>query len=138
MMSKPWYYGGLEFECLGCGQCCTGEPGHVWVSDREVETLAAVVELDVPEFERTFVRVVGSGRSLIEQPNGDCVFFDNRTRRCKVYDAHPAQCRTWPFWGSNLRTRSAWQETCRACPGSGRGPPIPLHEIEARLGAIEI
>ena len=30
--SDAWYAEeGLAFECTGCGDCCTGAPGYVWV-----------------------------------------------------------------------------------------------------------
>ena len=64
---------------------------------------------------------IGIRRSLKEFPNGDCVFFDGQTRKCQVYGARPRQCRTWPFWDSNLKTPESWAQTCEVCPGSGRG-----------------
>ena len=45
-MNEPWYRDGLKFACTGCGDCCTGEPGYVWVNKAEIETLAAAVGLD--------------------------------------------------------------------------------------------
>ena len=38
--SQRWYKDGLQFECTGCGDCCTGEPGYVWVSEQEIQNLA--------------------------------------------------------------------------------------------------
>ena len=138
MSARPWYHAGLRFECIGCGRCCTGAPGHVWVSGAEMEVLAAALRLEIAEFQQQYVRCVGSRRSLVELPNGDCIFFDRESRECRVYASRPAQCRTWPFWPSNLRTPKAWQETCRACPGSGSGPVVPLKEIRVRAGVVRI
>lgn len=123
----PWYQDGLRFKCTACGDCCTGAPGYVWVNKAEIEALAQEVGLSTEDFERKYVRQIGIRKSLIEYRNGDCVFFDNATRKCRVYAARPRQCRTWPFWESNLRTPEAWQETCEVCPGSGKGK---LHQIE--------
>jgi len=39
-VEKPWYQDGLRFKCTGCGQCCTGSPGYVWVSPEEAEAMA--------------------------------------------------------------------------------------------------
>ena len=125
MSKKPWYHEGLRFQCVECGHCCIGEPGYVYVVKSEIEALAEAVGVGGPEFEEKFVRRVGRRRSLVELANGDCVFFDRVTRRCRVYEARPRQCRTWPFWASNLRTPEAWLQTCRVCPGSGRGPIVP-------------
>ncbi len=76
MPQLPWYEDGLRFQCLGCGQCCTGEPGYVWVDDAEIAALAAALNVDVDQFERSYVRRVGKKKSLVELPGGDCVFFD--------------------------------------------------------------
>lgn len=128
----PWYHEGLHFECSQCGDCCSGEPGFVWVDEQEIAALASHMEMEVDQFERKFVRQVGAQKSLVEYPDGDCIFLDPETRGCSVYQHRPAQCRTWPFWNSNLRNRRAWKETCELCPGSGTGRLYTLSEIEIR------
>lgn len=125
---QPWYKDGLRFTCTGCGDCCTGGAGYVWVNGEEIAKLAALVKMSIEDFEDEYVRKVGVRKSLIEYENGDCAFFDNKSRKCTVYTARPRQCRTWPFWDSNLRTPETWAATCDACPGSGQGK---LHQIEA-------
>ncbi len=130
-MSRLWYHAGLRFRCAGCGQCCTGAPGYVWVNKAEIAALADAIRVDVPQFEARYVRAVGIRKSLVEFPNGDCVFFDNRARRCTVYEVRPRQCRTWPFWTSNLRTPEAWEEIADRCPGANHGPTVSLPTIQA-------
>jgi hypothetical protein len=82
------------------------------------------------DFEHQFVRQVGVDRSLVEYPDGDSILLDPETRRCTVYDARPIQCRTWPFWDSNLKRKRDWKETCEVCPGAGSGRLYSLEEIE--------
>ena len=135
---KPWYEDGLRFQCTGCGGCCTGAPGYVWVSSEEIAAMAETLAMEPNEFERAFVRRVGKRKSLIEMPNGDCVFFDGQTRRCRLYEARPLQCRTWPFWHSNVESPRKWQEVCRACPGCGRGPATPMTEIERLVAVVRL
>jgi Fe-S-cluster containining protein len=136
--SEPWYREGLRFQCTACGDCCTGAPGYVWVNKDDIAALAAEVGLDVATFETQYVREIGVRKSLLEYPNGDCVFFDGQSRKCRVYAARPRQCRTWPFWDSNLRSPEAWAETCRVCPGSGTGRLYQLGEIDAQRSLIRI
>jgi uncharacterized protein len=136
-MSEPWYQDGLRFQCTQCGHCCTGAPGYVWVNAEEIAAIAAHRAETVAECEALYTRTVGRRRSLREQANGDCVFYD-RTRGCTVYPVRPRQCRTWPFWESNLRSRAAWQKTCAVCPGSGHGELIPVEEITRRLNVIRL
>jgi uncharacterized protein len=138
MSDLPWYKDGLRFTCSQCGDCCTGAPGHVWVNAGEIEALAATVGLDAEAFEDKYVRRVGMRKSLIEFPNGDCVFFDGKSRKCTVYGARPRQCRTWPFWNSNLKTPKDWAHTCSVCPGSGQGQLHDLEEIEAQRAVVRV
>lgn len=138
MSNEPWYRKGLRFECTGCGGCCTGAPGYVWVNTSEIAALAARLDLEVEKFETKYVRRVGVRKSLVEFDNGDCVFFNATTHRCEVYEDRPRQCQTWPFWDSNVRTPEAWERTCQACPGSGTGPLISLEQINEQLRAIKL
>ena len=137
MPTQPWYRNGLNFQCTGCGDCCTGEPGYVWVNKTEIETMAAHLKMDVAKFEKKHVRLVGIRRSLIEFANGDCVFFDNCSRGCKIYAARPLQCRTWPFWDGNLASIRNWKIAGERCPGIGRGGKVPLERIVELRDATE-
>jgi uncharacterized protein len=138
MPQAPWFKDGLRFQCTQCGDCCTGAPGYVWVNAEEIAALAAHAGLEVNEFEAQFVRRVGSRKSLIEYENGDCVFFDSKARKCNVYEARPQQCRTWPFWDSNIRTPQAWKETCDVCPGSGKGKLYSVEEVLAKSAIVKL
>ncbi|MCA9214336.1 MAG: YkgJ family cysteine cluster protein [Planctomycetales bacterium] len=134
----PWYSDGLRFKCSQCGDCCTGAPGYVWVNKEEIQELADEIQVSVEQFESEYVRRVGIRKSLREFPSGDCVFFDSESRKCQVYNARPRQCRTWPFWDSNLKTPEAWELTCEVSPGSGRGKLYQLEEIEERRKVMKV
>ncbi len=138
MSSEPWYKDGLPFQCSQCGDCCTGAPGYVWVNQEEISALAVTQDMTVADFESKYVRNVGIRKSLVEFANGDCVFFDGTARKCTVYGARPRQCRTWPFWDSNLRTPEAWRQTCEVCPGSGQGALVQLEQIELQRKVLKL
>jgi Fe-S-cluster containining protein len=138
MAGDRWYKDGLRFECTQCGDCCTGAPGFVWVNQEEIDALAAKVGISVDEFEKKYVRKVSGRRSLVEFPNGDCVFFDTEKRNCSVYEARPRQCRTWPWWNSNLESKEAWKETCEVCPGSGKGKLYSIEHIETQRKIVRV
>lgn len=138
MANEPWYRDGLRFQCTQCGNCCTGAPGFVWVDAQELQALAATMDMELELFRERYTRRIGARTSLVEFPNGDCVFFDNQTRRCSVYNARPSQCRTWPFWDSNLRTPKDWAHTCAVCPGSGQGKLYSLEQIEAQRRVFSV
>jgi Fe-S-cluster containining protein len=139
MAGKPWFEEkGLRFECTQCGDCCTGAPGFVWVNQEEIEAIAKAISVDVDEFEKKYVRKIGIRKSLVEFPNGDCVFFDTEKRNCSVYEARPRQCRTWPWWNSNINSEKAWEETKEACPGCGKGKLFTAEHILNQAAVIRI
>ncbi len=138
MSRRPWYDQGLRFECTLCGRCCTGEPGYVWVDSTEITALAKRLKMAEADFEAAYVRRVVGRKSLIERANGDCVFYDRENRGCVVYPDRPRQCHTWPFWKSTVGTPEDWEETCRACPGCGRGAIVDAERITALVRVIEI
>ena len=139
MSQLPWYHEGLRFECTQCGDCCTGAPGYVWVNNAEIAALAELVTGgDVVAFEAQYVRQVGIRKSLTERAGGDCILFDSATRKCTVYSARPRQCKTWPFWDSNIRTPADWQQTCQVCPGSGQGKTYALQQIEDQRKVMKV
>jgi Fe-S-cluster containining protein len=133
-MEEVWYQEGLRFECTGCGRCCTGPPGYVWVKEEEIRALAQNRRLPPEEFSRLYLRRVGSRHSLLERPNGDCIFYQEG-QGCSVYSARPLQCRTFPFWPEHLRRPSDWEKLKAECEGAGQGRLYPLEEIRTiRLG----
>ncbi|HBO46213.1 MAG TPA: hypothetical protein DD670_20270 [Planctomycetaceae bacterium] len=138
MSEHPWYRAGLRFQCTGCGACCGGAPGFIWVNQAEIDAMAETLGISSETFEALYVRAEGRRRTLKERANGDCVMLDLKTPRCRVYDARPRQCRSWPFWSSNLRTPEDWERTCRDCPGAGNGTRIAMERIEHCRGLIQI
>lgn len=137
MSDEPWYADGLRFSCTQCGDCCTGEPGYVWMNDEELQALAEFLGEPLEHVVGLYTQAGSRGRTLREKGNGDCVFYD-RSRGCTIYSIRPRQCRTWPFWESNIRTPEAWERTCDICPGSGQGDLIPAEEITRRLKVIRL
>lgn len=137
MDNQPWYREGLRFTCTRCGKCCTGEPGFVWVNDEEISQIAAYRAQSAEEIRYLFVREGPRGLSLREQSNGDCVFYEAK-HGCTIYPVRPRQCRSWPFWESNVATPEAWERTCRVCPGAGQGELISAEEIGRRIRLIRL
>ena len=137
MAGDPWYRDGLSFTCTQCGDCCTGAPGFVWVTDDDVAALAAFLKEPVEEVRAVYTRRARGRRTIREKANGDCVFFE-RGKGCTVYPVRPPQCRTWPFWESNVASPEDWERTVRACPGSGQGELIPAEEITRRVRVVKV
>ena len=113
----PWYKEGLHFKCTGCGKCCTGTPGYVWVDESEMLSIAESLNISLSLFKRKYVRQRGNRYSLIEirsnNNNYDCVFL--KDKKCLIYDARPLQCRTFPWWKTNLRSEESWECATQEC-----------------------
>jgi len=139
VLPNPWYSDGLQFTCTQCGNCCTGEPGFVWISEREIKRLAKYLNVSIETVRDNHCRKIGDRWALQERRNPihgghDCVFLkdDNHGRRsCSVYPARPLQCRTWPFWPGNLASQKAWNYAARRCHGMNTGRTFSKTEIES-------
>lgn len=134
---SPWYNQGLRFKCTGCGQCCTGSPGYIWVNDDEIQAIAHYLNLSVKNFSRQYLRRVKGRLSLLELPKTfDCIFL--KDKKCQIYSVRPTQCRTYPWWPQNLRSKKDWQEAARFCEGiQTDAPVIPLETIEEQRAIQE-
>lgn len=134
----PWFAPGLAFACTQCGNCCTGSPGYVWVTDDEIAAIAQHLDKPLGEIRLMHTRPARGRTSLVEFANGDCTFFDPRSRRCTIYEVRPLQCRTWPFWSSNVATAEAWSRTQATCPGAGQGDFVPVERVLELASQIEL
>jgi Fe-S-cluster containining protein len=146
---SEWFKDGLQFECTGCGNCCTGGPGYVWITDDEIARLAEFLKLSVPDVLKRYCRKLSGHISLKEKvPNDkgeyDCIFLqeippekegEQPKRICTVYPVRPLQCSTWPFWDGNLSSRRAWDAAGKRCPGVNRGRKWAESDIVARRDA---
>jgi Fe-S-cluster containining protein len=136
-MTELWYQDGLRFRCTRCGNCCTGEPGFVYVNEEEIDAIAALRGESTEQVMALYTKPAYREKSLREKTNGDCVFFE-QGQGCTIFSVRPRQCRTWPFWQSNLRTPEDWEQTKSVCPGSGRGELISAEEITRRMKVIRL
>ncbi len=104
--------------CATCqGKCCTGESGYIYVTKIEIFAIAEVLEMDVNEFALKYLFKKGYKYSIKEnkiEDSYECVFYDRESNGCKIYNARPNQCKTFPFW-EYYKTRV--DELKLECPG---------------------
>jgi len=113
---KPWYKNGLGFSCTGCGKCCTGGPGVVWLTEEEVEDIAEYLNMPLVQFTKKYIRIIGDRIALKELlPKYDCVFL--KENKCTIYPVRPKQCKSFPFWSTLLESEEAWNEAEKYCEG---------------------
>lgn len=136
---------GLRFACTMCGNCCSGPPGYVIVSDDECAALAKRHGLTPAQFKACYTHKEDEGLSLNEKDSAfgkDCIFLDRDTipgkAVCGVYEDRPIQCRTWPFWPSVVKSPGTWASAKRTCPGIDKGPLTPVVQIRVQRDAFTI
>jgi Fe-S-cluster containining protein len=127
---RPWYHGGLRFECTGCGACCVthGDCAYVFLAEADVRAISG--HLGQPEAAFLEACCEGdAGSTWLKTPGAECIFLEGRTR-CRVYPVRPRQCADWPFWTENLVAETAWERNVLAfCPGAGHGRLFSVREI---------
>jgi Fe-S-cluster containining protein len=140
-MPAAFWSEGIRFECQGTGRCCTsrGEYGYIYLTIEDRRRLAARLGMRTSAFTRRHCATT-DGHVHLKDPDADCRFLEGT--RCTVYEARPAQCRTWPFWPENMNARVWHGEIVRFCPGIGKGRLYTRDEIarllrEDPLGANE-
>lgn len=117
------------FNCHRCGACCHVGHGRVWIEPEEIGALAAACGSAPAAFAARHV-VAAEGRlSLREKPDGCCALLEDGNR-CTVYEARPAQCRSFPFWPDLLAGGLALERAAGYCPGIQR---IPEPELAAAV-----
>lgn len=116
-----WEDEGVRFECRGCGRCCGGEPGEIWVTPAERAKIAAELGMDEITLRKECLRRVDGRLGIKEKENYDCYFLDGGTKRCKIYKVRPLQCRMFPFWPSMLSDKRVWDYYAAFCRAWGRG-----------------
>jgi Fe-S-cluster containining protein len=136
---------GLRFQCTCCGNCCTGPEGYVLFTEQEGDRLAARLGVSREVFVRDYTKQTSLGISIKEKlsPHGlDCIFLDREKipgkAVCGVYEDRPAQCRTWPFWKSVIRTEQSWRNAAHGCPGINRGKLVPPEQIRILRDRVDM
>jgi len=127
-LSKRRYFfdEGLRFGCTQCGLCCTGEPGMVYVDEREAERIAAFLDIPFGVLTERMLDPFKDGFTVREAEQGRCIFYENGG---VIYPVRPVQCLTFPFWFQNMRSVAAWEEARARCPGRGKGRLFTCVEI---------
>ena len=111
-----WYQDGLRFSCTMCGNCCSGRRGSVQFDEAEAEAMAAKLEVDLATFYAQFTRKKASELKEIKagRHGWDCIMLDRVSQPgkalCRLYEARPRQCRTWPFWAEVVESPDTWAD----------------------------
>ena len=109
------------FDPLACeecrGRCCTGDSGYIYVTKSEALAICEILNVDIKQLVSEYLFKKGYKYSIKENKidnSYECIFYDRDINGCKIYEARPLQCKTFPFW-DYFKTRI--DEVKDECPG---------------------
>jgi len=110
----------ISFNCTGCGKCCQGKPGHVWLLEEDLKNISVFLGMTKDEFISKHTRFIEEYNRFslkeIEKENWRCEFLspaDSKT--CTIYKHRPTQCRTYPYWPRVMSSSALWKQEAAAC-----------------------
>jgi Fe-S-cluster containining protein len=87
----------LSTTCHTCSDKCCSQPyDWVYLTDREVDVIAAHTRLDPTAFSR--VQVNHYGKAALRVLMLPCQFLQPETGKCTIYESRPLVCRLFPFY----------------------------------------
>jgi len=90
-----------KYSCAKCPGYCCSYP-EIEVTPRDIERLAKHFELPYRVAEERFTKLEPKEKVRLLRHQRDrvfdtvCMFFDQKARRCSVYEARPGVCRDYP------------------------------------------
>lgn len=125
---EKFYQNGLQFSCTGCGECCRLPGGRVELTLPEALSIAAYLNLSLYDFLEQYCITDHGNLKLKDDEKQHCIFLQED--QCRVYGVRPLQCRSFPFWPENLKSRYRWNQLKSFCPGINEGENHSFEEIE--------
>ncbi len=120
----------FRFACqLGCVNCCQ-RPGDVFLTAADRDRIADHLGLSSAAFEQRYCDHDDEGTLHLTNPAADSCHFLLEDG-CAIHEVKPLQCRTFPFWPENVRSRKRWKGVGGYCPGVGAGEIVPLETVVA-------
>ncbi len=107
-MAQPWEKY-LKFRCTGCGNCCRDTV--VCINDEDIRRIAEGTGKPPTEFVKFFAHDeiamshndplwlrFDRGKAVmgLRKSRDRCIFLDNQTNRCGIYEHRPITCRDHP------------------------------------------
>jgi Fe-S-cluster containining protein len=101
------------FKCQQCGDCCKGF-GGTFVTEKEIEKIAARVDTDPKTFVEKYCQISGGKALLAQGKDNYCIFWDGL---CSIHPVKPRMCKKWPFLEIVLVDITNWHIMASQCPG---------------------
>jgi len=83
-----------SFQCRRCNQCCK-QPGFVYLTPSESDSIAAFLNRDVYAFVNEACDIQDRQRLVLKKnPDESCIFLTENG--CSIHAVKPGQCRDFP------------------------------------------
>ena len=89
------------------------------------------MELTPKQFKRRYAKREDGNLLLTTPQDSDCHFLEESG--CSIHAVKPVQCRTFPFWPANVKTRRDWKALKSYCPGIGVGDPLARNDVRREV-----
>ena len=110
----------FRFKCNNCGSCCKDTNTLVNLTFQDILRIKNGLNLTIDEtlvilgfymfdkqpskenLKKMIIPPIETEKGLafvglFKQENGECIFYDNNEKRCKIYVLRPNFCRTFPY-----------------------------------------
>lgn len=98
----------IKIDCAGCNNCCQNSQLNPVLLPSE--------ELKFKKNSRKFKTPYREMFVLRKKENGNCVFLDDKMRRCTIYNKRPLECILYPFLLDLSKTPIDVELDKRFCP----------------------
>ncbi|MBD3215285.1 MAG: hypothetical protein GF311_21940 [Candidatus Lokiarchaeota archaeon] len=149
----------LRFECKRCGRCCSDEKTIVNLTYNDILRIKEALDLNLDEInhilgfyifdqepteedkKKMVISPIETERGLAfvglrKRSDGTCYFYDQKEKKCLIYNARPNFCRTFPFSfevkdvekdqerKESLVMMKYTEKGRQYCPGIGKDNPL--------------
>ena len=122
----PWYKGQvILFDCHGCAKCCKRK-GMIYFSQEDIRNASQYLEMTVDDFEKMYILRTKDVAYIYVSGNARPCPFLNKANKCRIHDAKPQQCRSYPFWPNIMESKQKLNTERIHCKGIGNGRQVDV------------
>lgn len=100
----------LHIDCNACKNHCCGKNPHL------TPVLLPSEEKKFKKYSKSVQTPYRKMRILTKKENGNCIFLDDKTKKCIIYEKRPLECRLYPFLLDFSQEEPAVRLDTRFCP----------------------
>jgi hypothetical protein len=100
----------IQIDCSGCTNHCCGKNPNL------TPVLLPCEEDDFQDSSKCVKTPYGEVRILRKKDDGNCIFLDQKTTKCTIYNTRPLECRLYPLLLDFSKAKPDVKLDTRFCP----------------------